>query len=177
MQRPRMGDPNDDLNFQFVAKDARGKRGVNDLEVSFNDADDGVRVRSRRIIHKPGDPINVSIESTTKQGTVYVDVVRGWTVVESRFAMLKDGRAELQIPYAGAFKGELKISAFVEGSEGEDNDSRSTIGVIYPTKHGITVDASFDKTVYKPNDEATVSFGIVDIVGRAVESALGVVVL
>ena len=48
--------------------------------------------------------------------------------------------------------------------------------MIFPAKQGISVDASFDKTVYKPNDEATIKFGILDVAGRAVESALGVVI-
>lgn len=174
--RPNIGDADDDLDFRVVAKDKSGRRGTNEVNVYFDDDDEGIRVFTDRAIYKPGETVNVNILSTVKTGTVYVDVVKGWSVVDSRFATLKDGKAQLSVPYNDNFKGELKIAAFTEDPEDDDDLVKGGRGIIFPAKEGIKVDASFDKAVYKPNDEATVQFGIFDVVGKAVESALGVVV-
>ena len=176
MLRPKIGDPDDDLDFRVVARDRTGRNGTQEDNVYFDDSDEMIRVVTDKIIYKPGEPVRVSIQSTIKTGTVYVDVVDGFSVIESRFATLANGKASLEIPYKDTFKGEIKISAFVEDPDDADELIKSARGIIFPAKEGIKVDASFDKAVYKPNDEATVKFGILDTVGRAVESALGIVV-
>lgn len=174
--RPAIGDADDDLDLKLIAKDGKGRRGtfVND-EVSFDTDDAGIQVATDKTVYKPGETMTVRINSTIKSGPVYVDIVSGWSVIESRFAELKNGKAELHVPYSDAFKGELKVAAFVE--ESEDDLISASRGVIFPARQAIKVDASFDKSVYKPGEEATVKFGIVDAIGQAVESALGIVVL
>lgn len=175
IMRPAIGDPDDDLDFRLIAKDKSGRRGTLEDEISFDEDDEAIHVATDRAIYKPGESITVSINSTIKSGPVYLDVISGWSVIDSRFAELKDGKAELRIPYSDAFKGELKIAAFIE--EDENEIVRTSRGVIFPAKQGISVDSSFDKAVYKPNEEATVKFGVVDAIGTAIESVLGVVVL
>ncbi|HEV8590639.1 MAG TPA: MG2 domain-containing protein, partial [Pyrinomonadaceae bacterium] len=175
MPRPNIGDPDDDLDFRIIAKDKDGRRGIFEDNVYFGERE-GIAVTTDRTIYKPGETMSLKIASTKETGTVYVDVVRGWSVVDSRFVNLKDGKAELNIPYSDQFAGELKIAAFMEDPDDDDDLLEAAHGVIFPAKQGINVDASFDKAVYKPNDEATVKFGILDIAGRAIESALGVVV-
>lgn len=176
MPRPNIGDPDDDLDFRLIARDRAGRVGTENEEIYFSEDDEEIRVSTDRAIYKPGEAIRVKVQSTVKAGTVYVDVVSGWSVIESRFAVLKNGTAELLIPYEDQFKGELKIGAFVEDPDDKNDLVSGARGVIYPAKQGISVAATFDKAVYKPNEEATVKFGVLDVVGRAVESALGVVV-
>lgn len=175
MPRPNIGEPDDDLDFRIIARDRNARRGTLNDNIYFND-DEAVQVKTDRAIYKPGEMIDVSIESTVKTGTVYVDVVSGWSVLQSTFTALKDGKASIQIPYSDAFKGQLKIAAYVEDPEDDDDFLNSSTGVIFPAKQGISIDASFDKAVYKPNDEATVKFSVMDAADRAIESALGVVV-
>lgn len=175
MSRPNIGKADDGLDFRIIAKDKNGRRGTFQNAVSFDEDEAKIQIATDRTIYKPGETMTVKIDSTIKSGPVYVDVVTGWSVIDSRIAELKDGRAVMQIPYSDSFKGELKIAAFAE--EGENDIVRASRGVIFPARQGITVDASFDKAVYKPNEEATVKFGIVDAIGQTVETALGVVVL
>lgn len=173
MARPKIGDDNDDLDIRFVARDKNGRKGTVTEDLDFDD-DDGVQVTTDRAIYKPGDSMNVSVLSTVKEGPIYLDIVNGWTVVGSRMAHLKDGRADMRIPYSDAFKGQLKVAAYLEK---DDELIKASRGVMFPSKQGITVDANFDKTVYKPNEDATVKFSVLDTLGNALESALGVVVL
>ncbi|MGH9945585.1 MAG: alpha-2-macroglobulin family protein [Pyrinomonadaceae bacterium] len=178
ISRPKIGDPDDDLDFVVVAKDKAGRRGTSRTEtMNFDEDEQVIQIATDRAIYKPGERINVSLRSTVKSGTVYLDVVNGWTVIDSYFLKLANGGAELKIPYSDAFKGELKIAAFVEDREDDDELIRASRGVIFPTRQGINVDASFDKAVYKPNEEATVKYRVLDAVGGAIESALGVVII
>ena len=131
--RPKIGDPDDDLDFRIVARDRSGRRGTHNEDVYFNDDDAGIRVSTDRAIYKPGDTIDASIVSTVKSGTVYVDVVSGWSVMGSRVARLTDGKARVQIPYSENFKGELKIATYVEDPKDDgdlinDSDRRDLSG-------------------------------------------------
>jgi Large extracellular alpha-helical protein len=178
MPRPKIGEDDDDLDIQLIARDKNGRKGTVEHDLDFND-DDAIQITTDRAIYKPGDTMNVTVLSTIKDGPVYLDVVNGWTVVDSRSADLKNGRAEIRVPYSGDFKGVLKVAACLDkkNDNGDDELIKASRGVIFPAKQGIAVDASFDKAVYKPNDEATVKFSVLDTVGNALESALGVVVL
>ncbi len=173
--RPRIGDRDDDLDLRIVARDRNGRRGTVTSDLGFDVDSETLQISTDKAIYKPGDTMTVSIASAIKSGPVYIDVVNGWSVVDSRFVVLKNGKATLRIPYSDTFKGELKVAAFVE--EDDEEIIHASRGVIYPSRQGISVDASFDRAMYKPNEEATVRFGVVDAVGKAIESVLGIVVV
>jgi hypothetical protein len=175
MRRPAIDDPDDDLDFVISARSADGRRGTARRTVRFDD-DDGLALWTDRTIYKPGETMNVRIASTIKTGLVYVDIARGWSVIDSRFARLVNGKATLQIPYRQAFAGELKIGAFIDDPDDEDENIRTSRGVLFPAKQGMSVEANFDRAVYKPNDEATLKFNLFDVSGKSVDAALGVVI-
>ncbi len=178
MPRPNIGDPDDDLNFQAFATDASGRRGsILEKEVYFDEDDNRIQVVTNRTIYKPGEEVKISLRSTIKSGLVYVDIVDGWTVVASHFASLNNGRAELSVPYDSLFMGELTVAAFIEDPDDDDDLVKATLGIIFPAQQGIEIKADFEKAVYKPNEEASASFSVIDAVGKAVESALGIVIL
>lgn len=178
MPRPKIGDPDNNLNFQAFAKDSAGRRGsIKEKEVYFNEDDDRIRVTTDRTIYKPGEDLKISLRSTVKSGLVYVDIVDGWTVVGSHFARLNNGMAELSVPYNALFAGELTVAAFIEDPDDEDDLVTGSRGIIFPAEQGIEIKAEFEKAVYKPNEEATASFSVIDSFGKAVESALGIVIL
>ncbi|HRA39479.1 MAG TPA: MG2 domain-containing protein [Pyrinomonadaceae bacterium] len=175
MDRPKIGDPDDDLEYKLIAKDKDGRQGTAKDDISFDEDEAAIRLETDKAIYKPGETMSVNVSSTLKTGPLYVDIVNGWSVVESRFAHLKDGRVELQIPYSDKFKGELKIVAFAEDTD--DDVVSGSRGVIFPIREGISVEATFDKDIYKPGEEATISYGVLDRLGTAVESALGVTII
>ena len=178
-KRPKYEDDGDDLEIQIIAKDKNGLRGTygtgKDNEETINfDSDDNLQIRTEKTIYKPGETVKIDIKSTLKTGLVYVDVVKGWSVIESRFVNLSDGGASLKIPYQPNFKGELKIAAFTED---EDDDLiKASRGIIFPAQTNLKLDANFDKETYKPGEAANVNFGVSDANGNPSEAALGVVV-
>src|SRR5262249_41130047 len=138
MLRPPIGDPDDDLDFKIVAKDKKGNTGTWADDVSFDD-DNDIRITTDKTIYKPGETVDVNIRSTIKDGPVYVDVVSGWSVIDSRWTTLKNGSVEVRIPYKDAFKGELKIAAFAEDPDDDDEIVKTSRGIIFPAKQSIKV--------------------------------------
>lgn len=177
MPRPNIGDDDDNLDFKVIARDRNGKRGTWTDTIRFEDDEEEILLTSDKTIYKPGEPIKVSVKSSKQTGTVFVDVVNGLSVVDSRFASLRDGKAQVEIPYGNAFRGALTLAAFTEKDDKKDGLLRTSRGVIFPTSEGVKVNADFDKPVYKPNEQATVKFGVTNSSGATLESALGIVVL
>lgn len=173
--RPKYEDEDADVDLRIIAKDRVGNKGTYSEELSFDD-DNALKVQTAKTIHKPGDSITVKLLSTQKTGVAYIDIVQGWSVIDSYFVNLENGRAEIKIPYQSHFRGELKIAAFMEDEEDENEIVRASRGIIFPSPQNVRLDASLEKDTYKPGEEATVKFGVTDSVGQAVESALGVVV-
>lgn len=177
-KRPKFEDEDEELEFRIAAKDAKGAKGTfgnedREEEIEFDD-DDALQIETEKAIYKPGEAIKIDIASNRQTGLVYIDVVKGWSVIDSYFTNLNGGKAELKIPYQPNFKGELKIAAFFENDDGDL--VKTARGIIFPASQNLKIDANFDKESYKPNEEARLSFGITDAIGNAIESALGLVI-
>lgn len=204
--RPKFEDADldDDLDIKIIAKDKNGLIGTYgdddesyyDKEVSFGD-NSKLQIETDKTIFKPGEAFKVKLNAVFEEDKeqpstkVYVDIVKGWSVVESYFVTLKNGKAELKIPYQPKFQGVLKIAAyFEEEKEGNNWNSRTgnyekgkyfdlietSRGIIFPYSENLKLDAKFDKETYKPAEEATATFSVLDSIGQTVESVLGIVI-
>lgn len=181
--RPKFENATDDLEIEIIAKDKNGLKGAiggedydrYDNEISF-DKDDILQITTEKSIYKPGESVKISLTSTKQTGVVYVDIVKGWSVVASGFINLEGGKADLKIPYQSNFQGELKVAAYTEEEDDDDSFIKTSRGIIFPTPQNLRLAANFDKATYKPSEEARVKFGVLDSIGKAVESVLGVVI-
>lgn len=203
--RPKFEDLDDDLDIKIIAKDKNGltgtyadneERSYYDREIHFED-ESNLRISTEKTIFKPGElvklKLNAVFEEDKEQSSakVYVDIVKDWSVIESYFVTLKNGKGELKIPYQPKFQGVLKIAAYFEEEKtnsrwdyqtqtykpekyiGLVKDSR---GIIFPHSENLKLDAKFDKVTYKPAEEAKATFSVIDSIGKVVESVLGVVI-
>ncbi len=194
--RPKFEDIDDDLEIEIIAKDKNILIGTfggenydrYDDDINFDDAD-YLQIQNERTIFRPGEAVKIKLNSTKQTGLVYVDVVKDWSVVDSYFVNLKNGKAELKIPYNPKFQGVLKLAAYFEVTKRNYNSRtqkydgeeylefiKTSRGIIFPTQENLQVSANFDKETYKPSEEAKVNFSVLDSVGQAVNSALGVVI-
>lgn len=178
--RPASWDASDDLDLKITARDAKGQTGTFEDEISYYDETDGVKIETEKTIFRPGEPVKIKILSSVKDAVVYLDIVKNRSVLESRFVRLKDGKAEVKIPYNPAFKGDLTVSAYFEDKNEERyygydlvKDAR---GIIFPEQQNLRLNAEFTAATYKPGEEAKARFSVFDGAGKPVESALGVVV-
>jgi hypothetical protein len=167
----------EDMDLGIIARDKNGRRGIHTVDVDFDEDNDTMQIQTERTIYKPGESITLTLNSTRKTGPVYIDIVKGWSVIDSQFTRLENGTAQLVVPYRNSFQGQVTISAFMEKDDQKDGDLiRVSRGIIYPAPQNLNLEASFAKETYKPGDEASISFGVTDSLGQAVQSALGVVV-
>ncbi|HEV7644879.1 MAG TPA: alpha-2-macroglobulin family protein [Pyrinomonadaceae bacterium] len=174
-RRPAFEDEDSDMDLKLTATDANGNKGTFSDEVRFDD-DAALQIQTERTIYKPGESINITINSTQKTGVVYLDVVQGWSVIDSYFTPLADGKAKFKVPYQPSFKGELKIAAYLE-EEDDDDLIHAARGIIYPSPQNLKLDVNSLKTVYKPGEDAAINFDIWEPDGKPVESALGIVIV
>ncbi|HMS41618.1 MAG TPA: alpha-2-macroglobulin family protein, partial [Pyrinomonadaceae bacterium] len=172
--RPKFEHEDDDLEIRITAKDGKGNKGTFGEEIYFDVDNDALRIKTEKSIFKPGEAVEIKLKSNRQTGLVYVDVVKGWSVIDSYFVNLKNGKAEVKIPYKPNFKGELKIAAFMEDEE--DDLIEASRGIVFPSPQNLKVEAEFDKESYKPSEEARVNFSVLDSIGNTVESVLGVVI-
>jgi hypothetical protein len=173
---PQTGDADRDFEIQIIARDDRNRTGTFEEKIDF-DEDDSVKIQTEKTIYKPGESVKINLSSSKKDALIYVDIVKDWSVLESRFVKLKGGKGELKIPYNRKFKGDLTVAAYGDDNDNyDDSKMRSSRGIIFPLQQNLRLDAQFSGETFKPNEEAKVKFSVLNGVGSAVESALGVVI-
>jgi len=173
--------PEDFLDKQYyglkiAATDKKGLTGTFSDDI-YLDKKEAIQVVTDKTIYSPGDAIDMSLVSTLKDSLIYIDVVKDGTVIGSYFVKLRNGKADLRLPYDEAFKGDLTIAAYTD--EIEDYHSPKALftrGIIFPEQQNLRVDAKFSGDTYRPGEEARVKFSVFEGNGRAAQSALGVVV-
>ncbi len=166
-----------DLELAIKARDKKGQQGTFDETYYLDKDKDSVKLTTSRTIYRPGDPVDISIISTQESGVLYVDIVKDWTVVDSRIVRLRNGKANISVPYNPAFKGELTVAAYGDQETYYwDNYMRSSRGIIFPEQQNLALTAKFSNATYKPSEDAKVRFSVLDGMGRPAESALGIVV-
>ena len=170
---PRDRPDQSEIKIRIKARDKNGLEGTFDEDFEF-DKDDAVRISTARAIYKPGETIELDILSSQQSGFIYVDVVKAWSPVDSRVVRLHNGKAHILIPYRPSFKGDLVIAAYSDKQEGRWNDSMRTVrGVIFPEQQNLLINAKFSKDVYRPSEDATVRFSVLDGSRKPIESAIG----
>lgn len=95
----------------------------------------------------------------------------------SEVVHLKRGQAELTVPYDPRFRGALTVVAYAMASVGDQNRALSGItNVVYPARQELQVGLHIARTTLRPGETANADLHILTPEGRAVESALGVLV-
>lgn len=178
--KPKDHDTDDELGLIITAKDSDGKTGTLEREIEFEDLDEtAVKIESSAAIYKPGEPIDLSLMSTEQSGTVQVDILLGQTVLSSHTVEISGGRGRLMVPYSDQFAGEISVAAYIEPASDEDDDDlpRDVRQVIYPAKNSLDISVGFDKEIYKPGEDAKLTFGVTGPSGKMAESAIGVAIV
>lgn len=167
-----------DATLTFLAHDSKGASGrqTNTLWLSEGPV---IRLETDKTLYRVGEPVRVEIAASEPEMKVVVDVWQGASVLSSQVIRLKEGRASFTIPYNKSFKDSVKITAysyFHLDSESRYNIPSTERMVLYPRERDLKLDVRLDQSTYKPGEEAHADFIVRAPDGRAIESALGVVV-
>ncbi len=186
--RPKFDDFNDDLEIRIFVKDKNGLQGTFGSDENWRDKldfgdKDKLEIIPDKTVFKPGESVKIKLNTAFEKDTenyspkVYIDIVKNFSVIESYFTTLEKGKGELKIPSQPSFQGEIIIAAYFQKDNEINGDLvKTSRGIIFPFSENLKLEATFDKESYKPSEEAKVSFNVVDSLGQAVNSALGVVI-
>jgi hypothetical protein len=165
----------EDLDLKIVARDAENRTGTKTQEIDIDADEKQISVQTDKAIYRAGESVKIEIRSTEADASVFVDVSKFLSNIESSRVKLKNGRAVIKIPYNSKFKNSLTVSAYFDDEDSEIvRDSR---GIIFPAVQNLNVRASSSKNVFRPNEEATIDFNVSAPDKKQSETALGVVIL
>nr|MDQ3818268.1 MG2 domain-containing protein [Acidobacteriota bacterium] len=175
---PAQSSGGEDATLIFSARDDKGTVGRQTNSFSFSDHA-VLRIETDKTLYRAGEPIKAVITASEPEMRAVVDVWQGATALQSKSVELHGGRASLVIPYNKAFKDGIALTAYsYAGAQSESSyDIPSAMRrIIYPHERDLRVDVRLDQSTYRPGDDAHADFTVRDAQGRAIESALGVVI-
>lgn len=160
------------------AQDRKGQTGYQSHGLWMHEGP-ALRVATDKTLYRPGEPIQVDLLSTLGRTTVFVEVRDDVKVLAARSVRLRGERGALTIPSQASFSGELTVLAYAMGHGADRQSDYSTYDsrqVLFPKGRALKLTARWSKAEYHPGDKAAVTFQVRTPEGRAVESAIGVVV-
>ncbi len=167
---------NDYLRLKLIARDGQGRTG-RDVHRFWDRSLPAMRVETDKTLYRAGEPIKARLASDSPRLNWIVDLMRGSRLLATRAIQLKEGRAEVAFPFNQEFSDELTIVAYPAfGDNYEIWNSAGVARVLYPRDRELKLDVKFDRVSYRPGAEARADLRVFSPQGRAVESALGVVI-
>jgi hypothetical protein len=123
-------------------------------------------------IHKPGEPIEISLRSNQLNKRIVVEVSREEATLTRQEVLLRNGKASVVFPYDERFTDEVSVAAYSLGEE--DHDLAALVTVLYPKNRRLGVSVQPDKSEHRPGESANVKFAVHTPDSSAAESVLGV---
>jgi hypothetical protein len=168
------GDEDFDPTLVFAARDSRGLTGRRENKFWMNDRGT-IRIETGKTIHREGEPIEIQIVANRPLPSAILSVSQDLQILHSQAVRLRNSRAFVVLPWRKEFKDVLSVNVFSE-MNGEEFRSISR-SVIYPRDRELRLNASLNRPVYRPGEEARANFRVLSPDGRPVEGALGVAVI
>jgi hypothetical protein len=158
--------------------DSHGGHGKHSEHI-WLDSGDYFSVKPVKRLFAAGETVTASIESSAPDQTIFADLLSENKVLSSSRVQLHDGHAQVEFPYDPEFRGSLFIVAYnmkAQSSEHDNRNLRSSAEVLFPEPQTLEVGVHLERTTYKPGEDASAEFRVRDPRGRAVQTALGVVI-
>lgn len=166
-----------EFNFRIVADDKKGNRGLLEDNLYIDEKSKQIRVRTDKAIYLANEPIDLKIFSSDNEQTIFVDVLKNGSVIYSKRVKIEDNRANLLIPFRPDFKGEITIAAYFRNGERYYDNVVNSKTILYPSTTNLNLNLKSLKTVYRPNEDAKLTFNVQNGEKKPMETALGVLIL
>ncbi len=176
-RRPKIGDEEDDLDLKLAVRDTKGAAGTLTKSISFNTDDDVLAVTTKRSIYRPGENVELNIQSFLKTGKAFIEVLKDDAVLDTYAVDVTGHTARFTVPFGSEMKGRITFGVYLPDPEDMTSMAIGSVSVIYPSPAELKIDTTFGKNMYKPGEEAGVGFSVLDAAGQAIQSALGIVVV
>ncbi|MBN2589931.1 MAG: hypothetical protein JXA96_08705 [Sedimentisphaerales bacterium] len=168
---------NETMTMSLTARDSKGQTGNANIEIkskSQND-DESIIVRTNKSLYKVGDKASISIISTRKTGSVYIDLIKDRQTYLTRTIDLKNGKASDTISFDATLSGTVQVNAYIIGRNGVIIRDRKI--VLVDPADDLKIEVGSDNETYLPGSEAEINFKVTNKSGKGTASALGVMVV
>jgi uncharacterized protein YfaS (alpha-2-macroglobulin family) len=162
-------------NLQLEARDREGNRATANVTLAARGGADQVLLRTERAVYRAGEPVRLHVFSTKARGTVYVDVVKSGQTVLTRDVDLSNGQADVTLTATPDLAGTLDCNAYLFGTDARPVADHRLL-FVQPADE-LKIEATTDRPVYKPGEDAKVRFRVTNSHGEGVQAALGVQVV
>jgi hypothetical protein len=158
-----------------TAQNANGEWGSATTTISSAPNQQGLILRSDRTLAKVGDKLHLTALSSSKSGTLYLDVIRDGQTILTQSAPMKDGEAKLAISVTPDMTGTVELHAYkILPTEDIIRDTRT---ILVSPADDLTVSMRSDQERYQPGQDAVLDFDVRDKSGHGVAAALGIAIV
>ena len=154
------------------AQDQDGNAAAISVALPARTGTDQILLRIEKAVYRTGDRIQLQVFSTKERGTAYVDVVKEGQTILTRDLDIVRGQADLSFTATPDLSGVVDFNAYLFGSDAQPVGDHRLI-FVEPADE-LKIEATPDATVYKPGDDAHVSFHVTNARGEGISAALGV---
>jgi uncharacterized protein YfaS (alpha-2-macroglobulin family) len=163
------------VSIHATATDKLGQRGSSDLGLDGTPDSEGLILRTDKNLAKVGDVLHLDALSSSKNGTLYIDVIRDGQTILTQSAPIANGIASLPLRVTPDMTGTIELHAYkILANEDIIRDTRL---VIVSPADDLTITMTADHTQYRPGDDARIDFTVRDRSGAGVATALGIAIV
>ncbi len=157
------------------ARTAGGERVIVTRTLSAAPAAEGIILRSSKSLAKVGDRLTVNALSSTRGGTIYLDVIRNKQTILTRALPVKDEIASLPLNITADMTGTVELHAYKILTNEEI--IRDTRVLIVTPADDLVIDVTADKETYRPGEDAKLNFQVRDQQQHPILAALGLAIV
>jgi len=137
--------------------------------------DESIILRTDKAIAKSGDKVGLTVLSTKKTGSAYVDLIASGRTMLTRTLDVRNGKASTTVTLPPDVAGTVEAHAYIITRNGDTVRDTRMIYVEPPSD--LSVKISADSEQYRPGGRAKIKFDVTDKRGRGVGAALGISVV
>ncbi|GAP13432.1 large extracellular alpha-helical protein [Longilinea arvoryzae] len=160
---------------QINANDSAGNRASANFSFSGTWEEESVLLRPDQPVYRVGDTMNLTVLTTARQGSVYLDIVREGQTVSTRSLEIQDGRADAAVDLTPDLFGTLELHAYKILSSGSIvRDSRL---VAVENRADLAVSFAAGQETYLPGDTASLDLRVQAADTQGVQAAVGLAIV
>lgn len=164
-----------DQNISVKARDGDGNTAAISIPLQVRTGEDQILLRTDKAVYRAGERVKLQVFSTQERGTAYVDVVKDGQTILTRDIDIAHGQAELSFTATPDLAGVVDFNAYLFGRNAQPVADHRLV-FVQPADE-LKIEATSDARVYKPGDDARVSFHVTNSRKEGVSAALGVQVV
>jgi len=161
--------------LSIEARDKEGNHATSTLQLQTREGQDQILLRTERAVYRAGDKIQLKVFSTRERGTAYVDIVKEGQTVLTRDLDIENGQATLTLTATPEMAGTVDFNAYLFSRNAQPVGDHRLV-FVQPADE-LKIDVTANSPVYKPGEDARISFRVTNARGEGVRAALGLQVV